>query len=128
LIDLAQVAGFERWAREVRGIAQRLDQDGGYDPATDPANNHLHLVPTTDGITYVSGQLVGELALTIKQADRRRNRSRAEALPRRRRSHRRRHTGPQPSDKHAPKRSANSSIEAPGYPTAKANSPNPKSL
>ncbi|MBK9296971.1 MAG: DUF222 domain-containing protein [Candidatus Microthrix sp.] len=67
LIDLAQVAGFERWAREVRGIAQRLDQDGGYDPATDPANNHLHLVPTTDGITYVSGQLVGELALTIRK-------------------------------------------------------------
>ena len=67
LIDLAQVAGFERWAREVRGIAQRLDQDGGYDPASDPANNHLHLVPTTDGITYVSGQLVGELALTIRK-------------------------------------------------------------
>ena len=67
LIDLAQVATFERWAREVRGIAQRLDQDGGYDPASDPANNHLHLVPTTDGITYVSGQLVGELALTIKK-------------------------------------------------------------
>ena len=67
LIDLAQVATFERWAREVRGIAQRLDQDGGYDPASDPANNHLHLGPTTDGITYVSGQLVGELALTIKK-------------------------------------------------------------
>ncbi len=67
LIDLARVATFERWAQEVRGIAQRLDQDGGYDPATDPTNNSLHLTPTTDGITYVSGQLVGELALTIKK-------------------------------------------------------------
>ncbi len=67
LINLAQVAGFERWSQEVRGIAQRLDQNGGYDPATDPTNNYLHLVPTINGITYVSGQLVGELALTIKK-------------------------------------------------------------
>ena len=59
--------GFERWCQEVRGIAQRLDQNGGYDPATDPTNNYLHLVPTINGITYVSGQLVGELALTIKK-------------------------------------------------------------
>ena len=66
LIDLAQVATFERWAREVRGIGQRLDQDGGYDPATDPANNQLRVVSTTDGVTHLSGQLVGELALSIK--------------------------------------------------------------
>jgi hypothetical protein len=67
IIDLAQVATFERWSQEVRGIADRLDQDGGYDPADDPTNNHLHLVPTTGGITYIHGQLVGELALTIKK-------------------------------------------------------------
>ena len=67
IINLAQVATFERWSQEVRGIADRLDQDGGYDPATDPTNNQLHLVPTTGGITYISGQLVGELALTIKK-------------------------------------------------------------
>ena len=66
LIELAQIATFERWTQEVRGIAQQLDQDGGYDPATDPTNNHLRLIPTTDNITYISGQLVGELALTIK--------------------------------------------------------------
>lgn len=66
LINLAQVATFERWAREVRGIGQKLDHDGGYDPAKDPANNHLRLVPTTDGVTYISGQLVGDLALSIK--------------------------------------------------------------
>ena len=67
IVNLARVATFERWSQEVRGIADRLDQDGGYDPATDPTNNHLHLVPTTGGITYISGQLVGELALTIKK-------------------------------------------------------------
>lgn len=65
LIGLAQVAGFERWAKEVNGIARRLDQDGGYDPATDPSNNQFHLVPTIDGVVHISGQLVGELALTI---------------------------------------------------------------
>jgi hypothetical protein len=67
IIELAQVAGFERWAREVRGIGHQMDQDGGYDPATDSANNELRLVATTDGFTYVSGKLVGELALTIRK-------------------------------------------------------------
>ncbi|MEZ5383140.1 MAG: DUF222 domain-containing protein [Microthrixaceae bacterium] len=65
LIDLAKVATFDRWAQEVRGIAELLDQDGGYDPARDPANNRLSLIPTTDGVTHISGQLVGELAPTI---------------------------------------------------------------
>jgi len=65
IINLAQVATFERWSQEVRGIADRLDQDGGYDPATDPANNQLRVVSTTDGVTHLSGQLVGELALSI---------------------------------------------------------------
>lgn len=67
IIELAQVAGFERWAREVRGIGNQMDQDGGYDPATEATNNELRLVPTTNGITYVSGKLVGELALVIRK-------------------------------------------------------------
>ncbi len=67
IIELAQVAGFERWARELRGIGHQMDQDGGYDPATDSANNELRLVATADGFTYVSGKLVGELALTIRK-------------------------------------------------------------
>ena len=41
LIALAEVATFDRWSQEVRGIAERLDQDGGYDPARDPANNQF---------------------------------------------------------------------------------------
>ena len=66
LIELAQVATFERWSQEIRGIAERLDQDGGYNPAHDTRTNELHLTPTVDGITHISGKLVGELAFTIR--------------------------------------------------------------
>ena len=66
LIALAEVATFDRWSQEVRGIAERLDQDGGYDPARDPANNQFRLTPLTSGYTAISGQLVGELALMVR--------------------------------------------------------------
>ena len=66
LIALAEVATFDRWSQEVRGIAERLDQDGGYDPARDPANNQFRLTPLTNGYTAISGQLVGELALMVR--------------------------------------------------------------
>lgn len=66
LIALAEIATYERWHRELAGIAERLDQDGGYDPGRDPANNHLHLHTTLDGVTHITGQLVGELALRVR--------------------------------------------------------------
>ena len=66
LIALAEVATFDRWSQEVRGIAERLDQDGGYDPARDPASNQFRLTPLTNGYTAISGQLVGELALMVR--------------------------------------------------------------
>jgi len=66
LLDLADVATFERWSQEVRGIADRLDQDGAYDPAEDPENNQLSIVDTVDGVTHLRGTLVGELALMVK--------------------------------------------------------------
>jgi len=65
LIELAKVATFDRWNQELRGIAEQLDQDGGYDPATDPTNNQLRITPLTSGYTHITGTLVGELALTI---------------------------------------------------------------
>ena len=64
-VKVIDSAGNDRNWQDLADLLPGLD--GGYDPASDPANNHLHLVPTTDGITYVSGQLVGELALTIKK-------------------------------------------------------------
>lgn len=66
LIDLAQLATFDRWHTELRGIAEQLDHDGGHDPATDPASNHLHLTPLIDGLTHISGTLAGEIAATIR--------------------------------------------------------------
>ncbi|MEI2817036.1 MAG: DUF222 domain-containing protein [Microthrixaceae bacterium] len=66
LVDLATVATFDDWARAVRRIAERLDVDGGYDPAADPANNHLSLSTGFDGTLHLNGQFVGELALIIK--------------------------------------------------------------
>jgi hypothetical protein len=63
LIDLAEVATFDRWAQELRGIATQLDQDGGYDPTQDPSNNRLRLSPLINGIMTITGQLTGELAL-----------------------------------------------------------------
>lgn len=62
LIDLAGVTSFDRWRDEVRGLAKRLDQDGGYDPAGDESNNRIHLRDLPDGMVDVRGQLVGELA------------------------------------------------------------------
>jgi hypothetical protein len=128
IIDLAQVATFERWSQEVRGIADRLDQDGGYDPADDPTNNHLHLVPTTGGITYIHGQLVGELALTIKKLIDAEIEQVLTRYPHRRRNLRRRHPpfphGHRPQPKHLP----NCWTAAQACPTQPANSPNPKLL
>ncbi len=65
IVELARVATFDRWAAEVRGMARLLDDDGGYDPAEDAANNNLRLTDVGGGYTQVSGRLVGELALTI---------------------------------------------------------------
>jgi hypothetical protein len=68
VIDLANELPFEMWRREVTGIAQLLDEDGGHDPADDLARNQLHAVPTIDGVTHVSGKLVGEHAAIARHA------------------------------------------------------------
>jgi hypothetical protein len=68
LIDLAGGASFDRWRNEVRGIVELLDQDGGHDPADDLARNRLHLADTIDGTTQLSGQFVGEHAVTLRSA------------------------------------------------------------
>lgn len=65
IVALAEVASFDRWRREVRGIADTLDADGGYDPAEDPANNWLRITPGYGGALDISGQLVGELAASV---------------------------------------------------------------
>ena len=43
LCDLAEGMVFDDWRREVHGIAEQLDQDGGYDPDRDLARNRLRI-------------------------------------------------------------------------------------
>jgi len=66
LLDLADVATYERFAREVRGIAERLDHDGGYDPASDPEANRLRMSAGPGGSLRIEADLVGELALMVR--------------------------------------------------------------
>jgi len=65
LVELAQRCPFPAWRRQVTEVAELLDQDGGYDPARDVARNQLRVSPiASDGIS-VSGELVGEYAVTF---------------------------------------------------------------
>jgi hypothetical protein len=68
LIDLAQGSVFDAWKKEIAGIVELLDEDGGHDPHDDVARNHLSAVPTIDGVTHVAGMLVGEGAEVARQS------------------------------------------------------------
>jgi hypothetical protein len=67
LVDAATRAPFDGWAREVRGLVELVDQDGGHDAADDLGRNHLH-ADDVGGTTVVRGELVGECALVVRQA------------------------------------------------------------
>jgi hypothetical protein len=67
LVDAAQVASFDRWQSEVRGLAELLDADGGHDPAGDVAEPRLS-VNRVGEVTVVNGQLTGEGALVSQAA------------------------------------------------------------
>lgn len=58
---------FGRWKKEVRSLADLLDQDGGHDPSKDVGRNHLSMSMT--GQTLVlRGELTGEHALIAHDA------------------------------------------------------------
>ena len=67
LVDAATRSPFEIWAREVRGLVELVDQDGGHDPDQDLARNRLQVDRVGD-TTAVRGELVGEHALMFEQA------------------------------------------------------------
>jgi hypothetical protein len=52
----------------VRGIVALLEDDGAFDPNEDLARNSLKFADTMDGVLVVSGQLVGETALGVREA------------------------------------------------------------
>jgi hypothetical protein len=58
LCDLAGGMVFDRWRREVDGIAELLDQDGGHDPDRDLERNRLTMGRTGDR-TIGSFELIG---------------------------------------------------------------------
>ncbi len=60
--------GFDRWKLEVRGLVELLDQDGPHDPDRYLARNRLAWTRTTDGVTHLKGQLVGEHGVLFDQA------------------------------------------------------------
>ncbi len=67
ICDLADVASFQRWQSEVRGLAEQLDADGGHDPAGDLPEPRLRAVRVGD-VTVVDGQLVGDGAHIAQHA------------------------------------------------------------
>jgi hypothetical protein len=68
LIELAEGAVFEWWRRDVLGLVDLLDQDGGHDRDNDLARNKLTVARTFDGITHVAGTLTGEHGEIARQA------------------------------------------------------------
>jgi hypothetical protein len=68
IVALAEGAIFEAWRADVRMLVALADEDGGHDPAHDLATNKLSMTETIDGILHLSGQLVGEHALSVKHA------------------------------------------------------------
>ncbi len=66
LIEAAQHAPFAIWRRMVAELAALWDQDGGYDPVADLTRNRLNLNAVGDS-TAISGELVGEAALTVSE-------------------------------------------------------------
>jgi hypothetical protein len=68
VVALARGAIFEAWRADVRMLIALADDDGGHDPTQDLATNKLSMAETIDGILHLSGQLVGEHALSVKHA------------------------------------------------------------
>jgi hypothetical protein len=67
LVAAAQHAPFAVWRREVAGLVELVDQDGGHDPDEDLARNRLH-ASRVGGELSIRGALVGEHALVFEHA------------------------------------------------------------
>ena len=68
LIDHATRAPFAVWRSDLGALVELLDQDGGYDPDRDLARNTLRITPLGPDHVKLSGELVGEAALTVTEA------------------------------------------------------------
>ena len=68
LVDAAFRSAFDRWKREVAGLAELLDADGGHRPGDDPCDNRLRIRRGLDNTLHLDGQLCGEGALIAEHA------------------------------------------------------------
>ncbi len=68
LVDKARKAPFAIWRSELGALAELLDQDGGYDPDRDLARNTMRITPLAPDHIAIKGELVGEAALTVREA------------------------------------------------------------
>ena len=57
IIQLAEALTFDQFCRELQGIAQLLDEDGGHNPDQDLESTKLTITRTGDGGAVISGQL-----------------------------------------------------------------------
>jgi Domain of unknown function (DUF222)/HNH endonuclease len=68
LVDKARRAPFAFWRTQLGALAELLDQDGGYDPDRDLARNTMRITPLGPDHIALKGELVGEAALTVREA------------------------------------------------------------
>ena len=61
-------ASFERWHAELRGVAEQIDHDGGYDPRRDSDANQLHKHRGANNGLYLRRSFFGALADQVEQA------------------------------------------------------------
>ncbi len=64
LIDEARGQAFHRWRSMVEHLADRLDVDGGYDPARDRTGT-VYCSPTIDGLVHLFATLTAEQSLSV---------------------------------------------------------------
>ena len=68
LIERAGQVGFKQWSRELRGMVELLDQDGGHDPNRDVERTSLSISKTFDGLLHLAGTLFGDDAEAARVA------------------------------------------------------------
>ncbi len=67
LLDLADVATFEQFKREVMAISDRLDLEGGHDPGRDLSRNWLQIRPGHQGMFDIRGECLDDLGAELRE-------------------------------------------------------------
>ena len=68
LIQAAQHSTFDRWRKEVAGLAELLDADGGHTPGDCVSDNKLSMSRGLENTLQLNGQLCGQFGLSVEQA------------------------------------------------------------